>query len=595
MLFSIRSLKHLVVLGIGTVLFLSELYGQSLPVNRQVNWAQGVSTNVFSYPTQTIDFVASGGINTGLVANDSVMTAVLSSISASGAIIYFPAGEYLFNSRIILLKKNIVLSGESPNTTTLKFNLGGSNNLIEVKGSQATTTSNFTATALKGDTTIKLANASGLQIGNTLKISDNDSSKVTSNWAIGATGQIVTIKTIQGNIITTSNPLRRDYLLTKNPKVTLLNPIKNVGIEKLTIRRLDSTSTQTSAINMNFAVNCWVSCIKSFNGNYGHISINNSSNCSVVGSYFQDAFAYGGNGQGYGVVIQATSGECLVFNNIFKHLRHSILFQSGSNGNVVSYNYSIDPYWTESFFPNNSAGDIVFHGNYPYCNLIEGNIVQNIVIDNSHGINGPFNTFHRNRAELYGVVMNPTAGDSTNFISNEVTNTTAPYGMFTLTGNGNFQYGNNVKGTLYPAGSTNPTTNSFYLNDTLPYYVNHSTWPPIGTLTIYNSFDNESKARFNVSNLTQCWDILTHSTTENADNNQYSIFPNPVSDKLTINGLKPNDLVTITNSVGNVLYQHTANINSENTFITNHFPAGIYFCFIQSNSRKFVIKFLKLN
>jgi hypothetical protein len=49
---------------------------------------------------------------------------------------------------------------------------------------------------------------------------------------------------------------------------------------------------------------------------------------------------------------------------------------------------------------------MVLHGNYPFANLFEGNINQNTVIDNSHGKNGPYNTFFRNRSELWGVVMN---------------------------------------------------------------------------------------------------------------------------------------------------------------------------------------------
>jgi hypothetical protein len=95
----------------------------------------------------------------------------------------------------------------------------------------------------------------------------------------------------------------------------------------------------------------------------------------------------GGGGKGYGIMVQNTSGDCLIENNIFRHLRHSMILQAGSNGNVFGYNYSIDPYWTEVSLPSNAAGDIVLHGNYVYANLFEGNLGQQIVIDDSHGIN----------------------------------------------------------------------------------------------------------------------------------------------------------------------------------------------------------------
>ena len=64
-----------------------------------------------------------------------------------------------------------------------------------------------------------------------------------------------------------------------------------------------------------------------------------------------------------------------------------------------------DPFWTGTVLPSDAAGDLVLHGNYPYANLFEGNILQNLVVDDSHGLNGPYNTFFRNRADNYGIVM----------------------------------------------------------------------------------------------------------------------------------------------------------------------------------------------
>lgn len=90
-------------------------------------------------------------------------------------------------------------------------------------------------------------------------------------------------------------------------------------------------------------------------------------------------------------MIQFTSNECLVQNNVFDYLRHAMILQAGANANVFAYNYSFNPFWTST--PSNSAGDMVLHGNYPYLNLFEQNQGENIIIDNSHGPNGPFNTF----------------------------------------------------------------------------------------------------------------------------------------------------------------------------------------------------------
>ena len=182
----------------------------------------------------------------------------------------------------------------------------------------------------------------------------------------------------------------------------------------------------------------------------------------------------------------------MVENNQFEHLRHSVLLQSSSNGNVISYNYSRDPYWTGVFLPANSAGDLVLHGNYPYMNLFEGNICQNIVIDNSHGINGKFNTFLRNRAELYGLFMNISpASDSQNFVGNEMTNTLI--GMKSIAGNGHFDYGNKLRGNISPVGTNGIPANSLYLQSAKPVFWNPvKPFPIAGNPMDYNTIQNKA-------------------------------------------------------------------------------------------------------
>ncbi|MDP3444125.1 MAG: glycosyl hydrolase family 28-related protein, partial [Ignavibacteria bacterium] len=213
-----------------------------MPQNRRIDWAKGLGLTNFTYPNRIIDFVAVGGNNGGFIPNDQLMSAILNEIHPdTGAIIYFPEGEYLFNETIGL-KSNIVLKGVSAGVTYLNFNLGGSGNLIEIKGLQTTIESEFTTGAAKGDSSILLVNAGLFQIGDFIQIIDNDSLKVTSDWAVGSTGQIARIKSISANTITLVNVLRRKYLIEDAPKVVLLDPIKNVGIEQLTINRTDTTA-----------------------------------------------------------------------------------------------------------------------------------------------------------------------------------------------------------------------------------------------------------------------------------------------------------------------------------------------------------------
>jgi hypothetical protein len=86
---------------------------------------------------------------------------------------------------------------------------------------------------------------------------------------------------------------------------------------------------------------------------------------------------------GYGIALYFHTSDCLIEDNIFRNLRHSLSFQCGANGNVVGYNYSRDP--NRSEFPANYGADISMHGHYSYANLFEGNIVQNIQLDQTWG------------------------------------------------------------------------------------------------------------------------------------------------------------------------------------------------------------------
>jgi hypothetical protein len=338
---------------------------------------------------------------------------------------------------------------------------------------------------------------------------------------------------VNDSILNLEYPLRLNVPLSLTPRIYPLQPRTGVGIECLKIVRNDATVNQSTNVTFRYAVNCWLIGVESEFTNFGHTEMTYSSNILIKGNYFHHAHAYGGGGQGYGTVIQYSSGQCLIENNVFEHLRHSVLLQAGSNGNVIAYNYSFDPYWSQ--FPNNSAGDMVLHGNYPYLNLFEGNIIQNIVVDNSHYKNGHFNTFFRNRAQLYGIVMSSgTNTDSTNFIGNEVTNTGFLLGNYALAGLGNFTYGNNIKGTITPSGTNSIPEISMYRNQHPGYWMNTISWPSIGSPAPYNQLPIPAFERWQDQLATSCftneiYDPGNVSVVNILDDSLF-IYPNPSSD-----------------------------------------------------------------
>lgn len=564
---------------------------QTIPEERLVDWSVVGHVGAFIEPSNIIDFIEAGGIPNGLDTNDEIIQEIISNNTDTETTILFPEGNYLFNQQLSL-PSNFIIKGYDLSTTKLLFDVETADDAIRVRGTHTTDSLFVSNTALKDQDYVVVSDSISFVPDDFIYLIDRDIDKVTSNWGIHSTGQICQIKSIAADTVFFQNQIRRDFLIDDNPVLIKINMVRNVGIENLTIERLDETSNQTSNISFERTYNCWIKCVESTNCNFAHFDISNSTNTEISGCYLHDAFNYGSGGKAYGVVLHFATGECLVYNNVFEHLRHSMLLQAGANGNVLSYNYSIDPFWTSVALPSNSAGDAVLHGNYPYANLFEGNIIQQMIIDNSHGINGPDNTFFRNRAELYGLFMNnnpPSSGQ--NFVGNEIINEGGLLGLYVLEGTNHFEYGNNQTGTIIPTGSTGLSQPSLYLNQSPDFYFTNSTWPPIGTTNELNQFKNEAKTRYEAGQVTPCSPIVAGLVPAEYLN-QLNLFPNPVSQTLFIEaGDIPFEDIVVRNAVGRVVLKTTS------THIdTSLLEDGIYFVELRIKGKPIVISnFVKAN
>lgn len=368
------------------------------------------------------DITAFGADNTGATSTNAAYTAAVNSLSGANGVIYFPPGNYLFTAGI-RPRSGLILRGAGSGNTTLTFNLPVEGDLIRIAGTAGASTPVTSAVQQYGNQ-VTVTDPNIASMGSFVKIyQGNESSLINDSWADNTVGQIALLKSKSGNTFTFYTRHRRAIPLTGAPTAQVLNMIKGVGIECLKIKRMDidMVVNQTSNIYFNYAAFCWVKGVDSDSTNFAHISILNSTNIEITGNYFHGAFAYGGGGSAYGVVCHLSTGDCLIENNIFRNLRHAMLLQAGANGNVYAYDYSLQQKRTE--IPSDAAGDIVLHGNYPYANLFEGNIAQNVGGDASHGRNGPANVFFRNRAQHYGIAFTSGSSDSSIVMYNEVTAT----------------------------------------------------------------------------------------------------------------------------------------------------------------------------
>jgi len=573
-----------------------------------VDWRGAGNHFDFTSITDSVNVTDFGAVGDGITDNYSAIDSAIYSLYEKPGIVYFPAGTYLINNTLNL-PDSIILKGSGAESTILKFNSGENNNSINISGSASGIFKSIISGYQKNSTQLTLDDSLIFTKGDLAEIIQDGTLQMTSSWAMECLGQIIKIDSVSGYNIFLSSPLRMGYLDTLNPRIRKIIPKTAVSVQCLKIERLDSTSSQTSNIFFNYAYNCEVLGVEGYMCNFAQIEINKSSNISVRNSFIHHAFSYGDGGKGYGVCVHATSGECLTENNIFVHLRHSMLLQSGANGNVFAYNYSKEPYWTDVSLPSNAAGDIVLHGNYPYANLFEGNICQHIVIDDSHGKNGPFNTYLRNRSELYGIFMNNApATDSLNFVGNEVTNTGFLMGLYVLMGVGHFQYGNNIKGTITPSGTSSLNDTSYFYHGQPHFWNVYQNYPPIGTPNAFNTLINPAKSRYlSGTELATCTDtsfVTSVSPTLTEIKNSFEIISYSYSS--TKNGFDVTINFPITDRADIVIYntlgvvidrlEYNPNAGKNVLFIPlkNKISGSmVYVTFIQSNTSK-TLKFINL-
>ncbi len=450
------------------ILQLSLTYAQNIPATKRVNWETAGLHGTKHTFSKTVNVKSFGAVADGVTDDYSAIINAIRSLGQAPGIIYFPEGNYLIRSSLTL-QENLVLRGACTGSSVLKFDLEGSSvNCINIEKAQSQRFTPLISALSKDSTSIELENPSQYAAGDYVEIRELNGEWDTSpaSWASHSVGQIVKVKAVGNKKIILESALRITFDPMLKPEMRKIDPVKNTGIEDLKIERLDAAAETGYNISFIYAAECWIKGVESNKSAGSHIMADASTNLEITGNYIHHSFVYDGSGtRGYGVTLINRSGECLVENNIFRSLRHSMMVKQGANGNVFGYNYSFEPKRTE--FPSNLVGDISLHGHFPFANLFEGNIIQTIYIDQEWGSNGPYNTFFRNRAELYGIIMtgNSTESAEQNFIGNEITDRRFLYGNYSLTGSTHYTFSNNVKGTIRPVGTKNMTTDSYYNPD----------------------------------------------------------------------------------------------------------------------------------
>ncbi len=334
--------------------------------------------------------------DTAISANQDIEQAIRSFEGKPGIII-LNEGKYLL-TKTLNVPSNVLIKGMGPGKTIVYIQNGGTGHGFNIAG--GLTGKRYAIEPLnRGDRTIQIRDEVPQNLQWVRWIRD-DTDLCRDSWCRTMTGQFFFIERRKGKTLELHDEVRDSTRAGAQHTLAEVVPVENVFFEGFTVYRLDRTSGQFSNFHFNYAINCRVSDIESYYTNYAHVEMRNSAHIEVSGCYFTLSHGYGTGGRGYGTMVHLGSVNCLIKDNIFDVLRHSIILQAGANGNVIAFNYSLNPRQTTTIFgfeiENSLTGELVLHGNYPYANLFEGNRVSMAIADNTHGFSGPNNVFFKN-------------------------------------------------------------------------------------------------------------------------------------------------------------------------------------------------------
>jgi len=467
---------------------------QTIPDSMKVDWTKaGFEGGIPEY-SNVVDVTTFGAIAGDTIDDQPAVVAAISSLNGNAGVIYFPPGNYLMNYWINL-PDSTVLRGAGSDSTLLTFNFGNlTSNSFNISGSITTVFFPVISGLNKGSYELIIAGADSLFLpGDEIEIHQTNGAWDTNpaSWADYSVGHLSSVDSVSGDTLWMHEALRMDFDSTMGPEIRKIYPKVYSGLECFSMIRIDSIATGINyGVNFSYAKNCWMRGVESRKSICAHVSVETSSHIDISGCYFQEAYLYDGSStHGYGIVLYTHSCSNKIENNIFRMLRHAMIAKQGANGNVFEYNYSRETNRSETIA--DYAADICMHGHYAFANLFEGNIVQNLQVDQAWGPSGPFNTFFRNEVQNYGIIM--TSGtvesDRQNFVGNDISNMAVLHGFYSLTGTGHFEFGNNVRGTITPNGTNNLPDVTYYLDSVPPPFWNITTQLP--SIGIPNSFADD--------------------------------------------------------------------------------------------------------
>ena len=394
-----------------------------LPPDRSTTWNPGLNA-VGGIPFRTepcgATLTPSGGDDTQMI-QDALDACPADHVLKLGE------GTFRIDGTIWMRKPRITLRGEGPKKTKLVKPPAAEGALIMITKdwydgfNRWTDHAEFATDGEKGERTVLLNSAAGLQVGEMVHVSETYDSTLTAflnesqqpdedgsadylGWGEGhkgplvdsrPIGQAMEIESISGNQVTFTTPFHiafRRFHRAHLAKV-LGSELKWTGVEDLYVAG-GQGGDGGGNIHLFDTSYCWVRNVEAARSGGTSVNLDGTFRCELRDSYIHSAESATPGGGGYGIGLNTYAADNLVENNISWNFNKVMVMRGTGGGNVVGYNYMEDG-WGMDYPWAPETGLNASHMTTPHHELFEGNQAFNFDGDGTWG-NSIYITAFRN-------------------------------------------------------------------------------------------------------------------------------------------------------------------------------------------------------
>jgi len=336
--------------------------GRGLPDFSYAGYRNGETPPTPPWPQLSVlDF---GADPRGTTPTDDAFAAALEAAPDSGAIVYLPAGRYRFDGRLTIARNNIVVRGDGPQHTFLRFTRAegmSHRGHIEAAGMLFSGPEGFLmADGHRDASRVRLADVTSFEPGEQVLVGWNVTEAFAASYGMEDTWadrvgdwKPFFRRTIRSVDETTDElvldvPLRHDALIRDGASVRPVQGyLREVGLEGFSIANATDPDeawahTQVAAIELRHVRDSWIRDVHSFEvgPEQAHlqskgISVVASVRVSVLGSVMESPQHRGEGGNGYLFEVSQSS-EVLFADVAARNGRHNLIqnWEFGTSGCV---------------------------------------------------------------------------------------------------------------------------------------------------------------------------------------------------------------------------------------------------------------------